>query len=212
MTTSALFFDSIQHAMRAFQEERPDVSLELTYISTGHALEALQQRKLDVCLMRAFPGSLSGDYEKAVIENDRLMLVLPAGHPQTQVKKVPLSAIVDEKFVSIAAKQKTALYAQIMHLWERLGLKPRIAQEATTGPAVLALVAGGLGYTILPSTFQTIRFERVVWKAIEVDERWTETSLNVVCHKDTLTECVPASFIECLRQHSCAVNAVPQLD
>jgi DNA-binding transcriptional LysR family regulator len=95
-----------------------------------------------------------------------------------------------------------------MHLWERTGLKPRIAQEAANGPAVMALVAGGLGYTILPSSFQAIRFERIVWKPIEGDDRWTETSLNLVYHKDILTERIPAAFIECLRQHSSAANVI----
>ena len=83
------------------------------------------------------------------------------------------------------------VYAQVMHLWERSGLKPRIAQEAANGPALIALVAGGLGYTILPSSFQVIHFDHVVWKMIETDDRWTESSLNLVFHRDILAE--PAS-------------------
>jgi DNA-binding transcriptional LysR family regulator len=203
LTTTALFFDSIQQAMRVFQQEHPDVALELTHISSGLALEALRQRKLDVGLLRAFPVPLPPDCEETVIARDRLMLVLPAGHPQTQATRVPLNAMVDEKFVSLACKRGTALYAQVMHLWERSGLRPRTAQEAANGPAVMALVAGGLGYTILPSSFQAIRFERVVWKAIDTDDRWTETSLNLVYHRNILAERIPAAFIGCLRRHSC---------
>jgi DNA-binding transcriptional LysR family regulator len=210
LTTSALFVDSIQQAMRVFQQERPDVSLELTYIGSCLGLEALRQRKLDVGLIRAFPVPLPPDCEEIVIERDRLMLVLPAGHPQTQAKKIPLSTMVDEKFVSLPCKGGMALYAQVMHLWERSGLRPRIAQEAAHGPAVMALVAGGLGYTILPSSFQAIRFERVVWKTIEADDRWTESSLNLVYHKNTLAERVPAAFIECLLRHSSAANVIRQ--
>jgi DNA-binding transcriptional LysR family regulator len=210
LTTTALFFDSIQQAMRAFQQEYPDIVLELTHIGSGPVLEGLRQRKLDVALIRAFPTPLPPDCEELVLERDRLMLVVPAGHPQAQARKIPLSAMVDEKFVSLACKRRTALYAQVMHLWERSGFKPCIAQEAANGPAVMALVAAGLGYTILPSSFQVIHFDRIVWKPIEPDDRWTETSLNLVYHKDILTERIPSAFCECLRRHSAAANVVRQ--
>ena len=205
LTMSALFFDSTQRAMRAFQQEHPNVSLELTHISPGLALESLRERKLDVGLFRKLSDSLPSDLQGVVIGRDRLMLALPTGHPQAQAKKVPLSAMVDEKFIALSCRRGTALYAQVMHLWERSGLKPCIAQEAANGPAVMALVAGGLGYSILPSAFQAIRFERVIWKSIEADESWTAGSLNLVYRKDILTERVPTSFIECLRQHAVAV-------
>jgi DNA-binding transcriptional LysR family regulator len=208
LTTTALFFGSIQQAMRVFQQEYPDVSLELMHISSGSALEALRQRKLDVCLCRAFPAPLPPDCEETVVERDRLMLVLPAGHPLCAGKRIPLSAIAEERYVSIARNRGIALYAQIMHLWEKSGLKPHVAQEAENGPAVMALVAGGLGYTILPTSFQVIRFENVVWKAIEADESWTESSLNLVYRKDILADRVPSSFIECLRRFSRAANVV----
>jgi DNA-binding transcriptional LysR family regulator len=210
LIATALFFDSIQHAMRAFQQEYPDVSLELTHISSGPALEGIRQRKLDVGLLRAFPVPSPPDCEEIVLERDRLMLVLPAGHPQAQARRIPLSAMVDEKFLSLGCKQGMGVYAQVMHLWEKSGLRPRIAQEAANGPALMALVAGGLGYTILPSSFHVIHFDHVVWRMIETDDRWTESSLNLVYHKDTLAQRVPAGFIECLRRHSSAGNVVRQ--
>src|SRR5262245_13224354 len=208
LTITALFFRSIQQGMRVFQQENPGVSLELTQISSGPALDGLRLRKLDTCLMRAFPFPLPPDCEETVIARDRLMLVLPAGHPRTGEKIIPLSAIAEENFVSLACKRGIALYDQIMNLWDKSGLKPRVSQEAENGPAVMALVAAGLGNAILPSSLQAIRFEHVVWRTIEIDERWTETSLNLVYHRDALAERVPAAFIECLRRHSCDASNV----
>jgi DNA-binding transcriptional LysR family regulator len=210
LTITALFFRSIQQAMRIFQQEHPGVSLDLTQISSGPALEGLRQRKLDACLMRAFPSPLPPDCEETVIARDRLMLVLPAGHRQSASKRIPLSTIVDENFISLACKRRSGLYGQIMNLWEKSGLKPRVAHEAENGPLVIALVAAGLGNAILPSSLQAIRVEHVVWKTIEIDDRWTETSVNLVYHKDALGERIPAAFIECLRRHSCAANVVRQ--
>jgi DNA-binding transcriptional LysR family regulator len=210
LTTTALFFDSIQQAMQIFQKEHPGISLELTDIGSGLALECLKQRTFDVGLLRAFPASPWPACEEIVLCRDKLMLVLPAGHPQAHAKKIPLSTMVDEKFIALSCKRGTAIHSQVMYLWERSGLKPRVAQEASHGPAIMALVAGGLGYSILPSSFQAVRFERVIWKAIETDDRWTESSLNLVFYKDTLRERAPASFIECLRLHASTHNVIRQ--
>jgi DNA-binding transcriptional LysR family regulator len=210
LIATALFFDSIQQAMHTFQREHPDVALELTPISSAPALEGIRQRKLDVALVRAFPAPLPSSCEEIVLERDRLMLALPARHPHTQSRRISLSAMVDDKFVSLARKQGTGVYAQVMHLWDRSGLAPRIALEAASGPLVIALVAGCLGYTILPSSFQVIRFDRVVWRTIDTDDRWTETSVNLVCHKDALAEKAVASFVECLQRHTAASHVVRQ--
>jgi len=136
-----------------------------------------------------------------VIARDRIMLVLPAGHPQAANPRVPLSAIADENYVSLTGRRRTAIYHQILNVWDKSGLQPRITQEADHGPAVLALVAAGFGNAILPSVLQAIRFDHVVWKTIDVDDRWTETSLNMVHHTDVLADLATASLIESLRQH-----------
>jgi DNA-binding transcriptional LysR family regulator len=49
LTITALFFRSIQQAMRLFQQEHPGVALDLTQIDSGSALEGLRQRRLDAC-------------------------------------------------------------------------------------------------------------------------------------------------------------------
>src|SRR5215211_4602149 len=49
LTITALFFDSIHQALRTFQREHPDLSLDLIYVSSGRALDTLRQRKRDVC-------------------------------------------------------------------------------------------------------------------------------------------------------------------
>src|SRR5690242_5136838 len=156
LTMTALFFDSIRHTMRMFQQKHPDVVLELMLITSGTALESLRHRKLDLCLVRTFPGPVPPDCENTIIARDRLMLVLPAGHRLAEQERVPLSAIACENYISLSARRGTAMQYQTRNLWERCGLEPRITQEADNGPAVLALVAAGFGNAVLPSVLQAI--------------------------------------------------------
>lgn len=202
LTITSLFFHSIQEAMRSFQREYPGIALGLTQVSSGAGLEGLRRRKLDVCLMRAFPAPLPPECEEIVVVRDRLMLVLPAGHRLCGEGPIPLSAVAEENFVGVPAKRGIALYDQIMNLWEKSGLKCRVTQEADNGPAVMAIVAAGFGNAIMPSSLQAIHLDGLVWKTIKIDERWTETSLNLVYQRHVLEERAPAAFIECLRRHA----------
>src|SRR5262245_34357384 len=186
LTITALFCGSVHQAFRTFQREHPHLSLDLTYVSSGRALDALRRCKRDVCLVRELPAPVPPDCLEIMVAREKLMLVLPAGHPHAKGDRIPLSAVVDDRFIALTPNQGIALHSQITRLWEKSGLQPRVAQEAENGPTAMALVAGGLGYTILPSSFQTIRFESLIWKAIDGDASWTETSLNLVCFKDAL--------------------------
>src|SRR5215471_18257729 len=208
LTLTALLFAPIHRAIRTFQQEHPGVSLDLTHIISGPALDALKQGKRDVCLIREFPVPLPPDFEQVVIARDRMMLVLPAGHDQARAKRVPLGTMADDNFISLESKRGTAINPQVMRLWERSGLEPHMAQEAENATAAMTLVAGGLGYTILPSSFQTIRLEQVVWNGIDVDDRWTESSLNLVYRKDALAEQGLAGFIHCVQRHACVDDIV----
>jgi hypothetical protein len=55
---------------------------------------------------------------------------------------------------------------------------------------------------------QAIRFEQIVWKTIDVDERWTECSLNLVHRRDIAAERATAAFIACVRQHTSAPRGI----
>jgi DNA-binding transcriptional LysR family regulator len=66
----------------------------------------------------------------------------------------------------------------------------------------MAMVAAGFGNAIMPSSLQAIHLDGLVWKTIKIDERWTETSLNLVYQRHVLEERAPAAFIECLRRHA----------
>src|SRR5262249_49736863 len=79
---AALLHLSIKRGVRVFQQGRPAAAVDLTPISSGTALDGLRQPKLDACLMRPFPSPFPPEFEESLIARDRLMLVVPAGHPR----------------------------------------------------------------------------------------------------------------------------------
>jgi DNA-binding transcriptional LysR family regulator len=195
ITIAALFFPAIRQAIRAFQLVYPGVTLDLMHVNSSPALEGLRQRKLDVCLIRSFSAPVPDAWVQTSVEHDRLMLVLPSDHVHADAKKIPLSALAGEKFLTFPSQQGHALYGQIANIWTQSGITPRVAQEAENGIVMIALVAAGVGNAILPSSLRAVHVDGVVWKTIDIDERWTSSSIVMVYRKETLDEIVPASFV-----------------
>jgi hypothetical protein len=56
---------------------------------------------------------------------------------------------------------------------------------------------------------QAIRLDHLIWKTIDIDDRWTESSLNLVYHNDILHERVPTGLIERLQHTANAAAGRP---
>jgi DNA-binding transcriptional LysR family regulator len=196
---SAPFVPGFSEAANAFQRDHPGVVLEMAETTARTAMEALRQRKIDICVVRRVAPELTG-VQQMVIGNDRLMLVLPSAHPKAAADKVALSDVVEERFIQFASEHSIALHRHVTELWTRAGLVPHTTQSAQNGLALLALVSGGFGNAILPSTLRKINMPNVVWKPIDMDEQWTSSPLVMVYRTDVQNEKVQARFIDYVRR------------
>lgn len=198
---SVPFIPAFSEAIKAFQHDYPGVVVDLVQTNSSEGIEALRQRKIDLCLVRRVSLHLDG-LRQMTVARDRLMLVLPANHPKAVGEKIPLSDLAEERFILYPGEKRTALYGHIMDVWARTGLTPRIAQEAESGLAILALVAAGFGNAILPSTLSGLHMPNVVWRHIDMDERWTSSSIIMLHREESLSEILPSRFIDYVRQYS----------
>jgi DNA-binding transcriptional LysR family regulator len=196
VTSSVPFLPSFTRAITSFQRDYPGVAVDLALVNSSQALQALRQRTLDIGLIRSLSAPLPPEWQQTTIARDRLMLVIPSGHPLAESERVPLRAIADENFLLFPRDHATALYGQIMDIWTRAGVIPRVTQEAEKGPAILALVAAGIGNAMLPSTLGAMKIDSVAWKQIDIEERWTMSSIVMVHRKEAQDERVQAHFIE----------------
>jgi len=198
---SASFTPAFSEATKAFKRDYPGVAVDLTWTISSEGIQALRQRKVDLCLIRRVSRHLDG-LAQMTVARDRLMLVLPANHPKAAKEKVALDDLAEEPFILFPREKRIALYGHIMDIWARTGRTPRIAQEAENGLTILALVAAGFGNAILPSTLGGLHMPNVVWKQIDMDERWTSSSLIMLYCVETLSEKLPSRFIDYIRQYS----------
>lgn len=95
-------------------------------------------------------GEREADLEYVDLCQDRLMLVVPVGHPLEMRERVTLADIADYPFVRMDSDTSVRRMVDRAFLSAGLTLKP--ACEATYMATAVSMVRAGLGVTLLPSS------------------------------------------------------------
>jgi DNA-binding transcriptional LysR family regulator len=111
---------------------------------------ALLGGELDVGLLRPQQprAGLSG-LRTHVISHDRWTVALPAGHRLARLRQVRLAALAAEDFVLYATEAGSTGHDQILDACRAAGFEPRIIQETSDAQTTVAMVAAGLGVSLL---------------------------------------------------------------
>ena len=137
--------------MAEFHRLHPDVELGMIEGEPDVATAALKAGDIDLALVydfEALPDMLDSDLELTQLVDDRYDVILPLGHRLAKKRQLRMADLADEPWI---ASTDTCGCRQITESACRdAGFEPRIAFEADETLAAQALVAAGVGVTILP--------------------------------------------------------------
>lgn len=131
----------------AYRRTHPAVAVSLNDFSSAEQIERLRDGRLDVGFVR-LPFVASG-LESRSLARDTLALACPKGC-SSNGDISNLEALNASGFVMLDRARGPGLRAQIDRWCAEVGLEPRILQLADDLQTVLALVAGGVGFSIVP--------------------------------------------------------------
>jgi DNA-binding transcriptional LysR family regulator len=138
-------------AVAAFHERHPQVELSMLEAEPEEAGERLKAGDVDVALVYdhdSTPGLLPPDLDLTHLLDDRYDAILPAAHPLAKRRRLSLADLAEEQFV---ASTNLCGCRQITEtVCREAGFAPRVAFEADETMAAQALVAAGVGVTLLP--------------------------------------------------------------
>ena len=155
-TASVPLFDEFSAMLRDFRTRYPEVELDLQHMTTGEQIAALTAGQIDIGFMRPSPVfRIPVPIREQTLWRDELMLALPARQAADSLP-VALSALADQPFVLHPTVLGGGLHEHILALCSEAGFVPRIAQPARETSTMLALVAAGLGLSIVPSVYERI--------------------------------------------------------
>jgi DNA-binding transcriptional LysR family regulator len=132
--------------LRRLQAKRPDIRVELSELRTTE-VDLLRRGEAD--LLVDYLADIPEDVQTQRVGTVRAFLALPSHHRLARRKRVALSELAGESFVSYHADTRLRAM-QLAVLAEQVpGARPTHA--ADSAEAILGFVAAGIGFSLVPS-------------------------------------------------------------
>ena len=160
---------SLPRVIRTFRAANPEITLNVRMMYSSDVLEELKQRRIHV-------GFARGGMEAEELTSRRLWsfpyhVVLPRDHAQAKRKSVPLERLSGETLITYPRTLIGDSYDQMIAFCHAQGFRPKSVEEVTDAASVVALVACGLGVSILPHT-GALDVADVVTRPIAASSEW----------------------------------------
>lgn len=142
-TFSSVATHWLPNIIRAFQRDCPNIEYELLLGDYTEIETWVREGRVDCGFLRlpACP-----DFEVIPLEQDRLLAILPEGHPLAGAERVPASALCGEPFLMLERGGR----ADSAQVFQSRGLTPRVRFTTWDDYAIMSMVEQGLGVSILP--------------------------------------------------------------
>ena len=147
-TFSSVATHWLPNIIREFQKEYPGIDYELILGDYTEIETWIEEGRVDCGFLRL---PARKELESVFLEQDRLLVVLPEGHPLAALEKIPVSALCGEPFM----------------LLEK-GANPRVHFTTWDDYAIMSMVESGLGISILPELILKRIPYRVVARELEI--------------------------------------------
>ena len=184
-------------ALRAFQEESPNVRVRLHDFSTEEMIAGLREGKLQIAfLVRPTAGMLRGVHFEEILRDPICLAVAPK-HPLARRRTVALADVVKEPLVIYSRAEYPEAHEELAEMFAHLKARPHIAEEHDGVASLIAGVESGAGVALVPGSIACIAGPRL--KLVRVQPAPPPLIIGAAWPKDALA---PAAerFLKCARQ------------
>jgi aminoethylphosphonate catabolism LysR family transcriptional regulator len=150
-TAARLGSDSPIYAARLAERLKarfPEMTIQVRIGNARETLKALTEAQVDAAVVSDPPGDNHFSYEPLFA--DRLVVAMPAGHPQARSRVFPLAALAEARLLVREPNSRTRMATE--HLLNRAGVAPADMLELHTRETIREGVALGLGVSTFISS------------------------------------------------------------
>ena len=180
--------------LRVFCKRAPGVHIELQYMSTGTQIEALREGRLHVGFVN------SPVYDAALatesILKESLWIAMPKNHPLTKFKRLPITALADQRFILFPRRVTPGLHDLIASMCRAEGFNLNVVHEADSIQGALTLVNAELGIAFSNPAMQRL-WPELVFRPLQNSEFQVE---HAIAYRRDAQSPVLDSFLRTLRQ------------
>ncbi|MFE0749013.1 LysR family transcriptional regulator [Gordonia sp. NPDC058843] len=172
--TGIAAFSHLPRIARVVKRELPDVDLRIqSDMLTPGQCDALRAGALDLGVLR--PPAIGEDIETKVIDVEPMVLAVSVDHRLAVEPVVSVADLRNEPFVLYDSRD-SAVNDAAMRTCRAAGFVPHRAHQASGTAVLLALVAAGLGVSLLPASVRSLPLDGLVVRDL-VDADTVEVAL-----------------------------------
>lgn len=156
-------YDVLPRVAQEVRRQLPDIELELRgELLSPELVAGLADRTYDLALLR--PGEPG--LEARPLRTERLVAVLPAGHPLAGRRRIGLAALKDEAFVMHPSGIRSSMHARVLDACAEAGFQPASITEVAETATLVVFVAAGLGVALVPEPVRSLGLDGVSYVAL----------------------------------------------
>jgi DNA-binding transcriptional LysR family regulator len=179
--TSA-FVDPLPAILADFQDSHPDVDIRLDEVDTHVAVQALRRGETDVALVRQLATPL--DCRRVTLRRENFVLAVPRVWAEHSDQPWTLQSVADLPWIWLPRAISPDYHDQVVACCRAAGFSPQARHTARSITSQLAMVASGLGVTLVPeSAARHVHDGHSATHFVTLD-RPTTIELAAVWHRD----------------------------
>jgi DNA-binding transcriptional LysR family regulator len=158
-------YSILPEVLQAFREQREGVELRLRELTTAAALDQLESGRIDVAFVRPQSPPRSGIAVETVLREE-IIVALPESHRLAGREELALDELTGEPLVLFTRTGSPGVREVLEAATARFGGEGQLVQEAAEVQTVIGLVAGGVGFSLVPSSVRSLTRRGVVYRSI----------------------------------------------
>lgn len=160
-TFSSVATHWLPNIIRRFQADYPNIDYEILIGDYTEINGWLEEGRVDCGFL---PRTMASGLECISLAEDRLLAVLPEGHPLESLALFPIKALCEEPFMLL----KQGKTSEVSELLEAHDLHPDIRFTTLDDYAIMSMVESGLGISVLPELILKRNPYRIITKELDV--------------------------------------------
>jgi DNA-binding transcriptional LysR family regulator len=168
--TGTLLYRGLSEILNEFNVKYPEIELSVREISSQTQMDLVRAGRLDAAFVNS-PVPPAGLASFPLFE-EKFVACMPAGHPLARSKYLEVKDLEQDVFVMFSHDPSPAYYDHVIALCAAAGFQPKVRVAATQLLSIVALVASGLGISLVPESVSKAGISGVVYIPLrEVDRK-----------------------------------------
>ena len=182
-----------------FTQRFPRIEVALHNGTNAEMLRLLHEGGVDLAVFSHVEGAAYEGIESVECRRDRLVAVVPLGHPLALEKSVTLEALLDQDLVSLG--ETTTVTSQLRHAALKIGRTPRFRFTVVAVEAARGLASAGLAIGLHPAS---VRYsdERDEVRTLPVEGDWADRSYRIGFLKSRPLSSAAEAFFAQITHHA----------